>query len=410
MPIPVRDFMRAMNRATILDAIRNAGLISRIDLARTTGFSQSSVTGLTAELIREQLIIEKKVGEYEGGRPPMLLSLNPDGAYVVGVNITFDTIVAVIINMEAKVLAIQRTPIEKNRHSVADIADSIVRAVQACIWEANFSKEQISGVGIGIPGLVDSDSGIIRFMPNYNWENVNLRDLVQVQLKHPIYIENSSNTLAIAEQWLGEGKGVGNFLVITLENGVGLGIVIQGHLYRGQSGTAGEFGHITIDPGGPPCRCGKNGCVEAYAGNISILRAARIAAQNGHWKPQNADITYDDVLNSARAGNACLIDIFKTAGQKLGLGISHLITLFNPAKIIFTGKGVQAGALMFDSMDAEMKQHLSPKFGPSETQIVIKNWNEKDWARGAGTLVLGELYKSPVNQMTGLGKTMQPPE
>lgn len=394
--------MRALNRAKILDTIRNAGLISRIDLARTTGLSQASVTGLTADLIKEQLIIEKKAGEYEGGRRPMLLALNPDGAYVVGVNITLNEAIAVIINLEAKVLATQRTPIDTDNHSVENIAECIVRTVQACIWEANFSKDQISGVGIGIPGLVDLGSGTIRFLPNYNWENVNLRDLVQAKLKHPSYIDNSSNTLAIAEQWFGEGRGVDNFLVVTIENGIGLGGVIRGQLYRGHDGTAGEFGHITIDPDGPPCRCGKNGCVEAYAGNISILRDARIAAQKGHWQPENTgEITYDDVLLAARKGQPILVDIFRIAGQKLGLGISHLITLFNPAKIVLTGKGVRAGGLLFDTMNAEVKRHLSTRFGPCETQLVVKRWSEEDWARGAGTLVLQELYKSPVSQMDG---------
>ena len=242
MPMPVRNLMRAINRSKILETIRTTGMISRIDIARNTGLSQALVTGLTADLIKKGLILEKQAGEYEGGRRPMLLALNPEGAFVVGVNLSVTELSVVIVNFEGVVVASHAQPLEPIRHSVSEIAVSVVRAVQACIWEANFAKEQVSGVGIGLPGLVDPDSGHIRFLPNYGWQNVNLKELVQSKLNHPCYIDNSSNTLALAEQWFGEGKGVDNFLVVTIENGVGLGAVINGRIYRGQEGIAGEFG------------------------------------------------------------------------------------------------------------------------------------------------------------------------
>ncbi len=393
--------MRAMNRATILDAIRNAGLISRIDLASATGLSRASVTGLTSDLLQENLIIEKKSGDYDGGRRPMLLALNPNGAFAVGVNLSITELSIVIINFIADVIASHKVPLVPVQHSVDQISEQIINAVQACIWDANFAKEQISGVGIGIPGPVDAVSGKIRFLPNYGWENVNLRDRVQQGLKHTCHIDNSSNTLALAEQWFGDGKGVSNFLVVTIQNGVGLGAVINGRLYRGKDGTAGEFGHITLDPEGPLCRCGKKGCVEAYAGNNSILRDARQAILDNQWQYDGPpdDITYEVVVDAARNGSVVLNQIFSHAGEMLGTGISHLITLFNPSKIIITGKGVLAGDLLFEPMNNALKDEIPAKFGRSSTQIMIQSWTEEDWARGAGALVFQELYKSPVGQM-----------
>jgi predicted NBD/HSP70 family sugar kinase len=283
---------------------------------------------------------------------------------------------------------------------VSEIADSVVRAVQACIWEANFAKVQVSGIGIGLPGLVDPASGHIRFLPNYGWQNVNLKELVQDQLNHPCYIDNSTNTLALAEQWFGEGKGVENFLVVTIENGVGLGAVINGRIYRGHEGIAGEFGHLTIDPDGPECRCGKKGCVEAYAGKIAIMRDARQAAADGQWECENPGrFTYEDVVGAAQNGADVLARLFNRAGHILGVGISHLITLFNPSKIIITGQGVRAGDLIFDGMYATLDSSVSAKFGRRTTRIIVQQWTEQDWARGAGALVLQELYKSPVGQV-----------
>jgi predicted NBD/HSP70 family sugar kinase len=400
MPMPVRNLMRAINRSKILETIRTIGMISRIDIARTTGLSQALVTGLTADLIKEGLILEKQSGEYEGGRRPMLLALNPEGAFVVGVNLSITELSVVIVNFEGVVVASYTQSLEPIQHSVSEIAASVVGAVQACIWEANFAKEQVSGVGIGLPGLVDPDSGDIRFLPNYGWQNVNLKELVQSQLNHPCYIDNSSNTLALAEQWFGEGKGVDNFLVVTIENGVGLGAVINGRIYRGQEGIAGEFGHITINPDGPECRCGKKGCVEAYAGKIAIMRDARQAVLDEQWDCENPDhFTYEDVVGAAQNGTAVLRQLFNRAGRMLGVGISHLVTLFNPTKIIITGQGVRAGDLIFDAMDSTLDTYLSDKFGRRTTQIIVQQWTEQDWARGAGALVLQELYKSPVGQV-----------
>lgn len=400
MPLPVRDLMRVINRSKILEIIRTVGMISRIDLARASGLSQSLITGLTADLIKEGLIIEKQSGKYQGGRRPMLLALNPEGAFVVGVNLSMSEISVVIVNFEGTVVASKKQRLTPTHHSAAEITDSVVGAVQACIWEANFAREQIKGVGIGIPGLVNPDSGNIRFLPNYGWENVNLKELVQNRLKHPCYVDNSSNTLALAEQWFGAGKGVDNFLVVTIQNGVGLGAVINGRIYRGEEGVSAEFGHITIDPEGPGCRCGKKGCVEAYAGNIAILRDAKQAERKGRWDSSDPDgFTYTDVVGAAKEGSEVLRQLFNRAGHILGIGISHLITLFNPRKIIITGEGVQAGALIFDEMYRTLDQYVSAKFGPRTVEFIIQEWTEQDWARGAGAMVLQELYKSPVGQM-----------
>ena len=394
--------MRAVHRATILDTVRNAGLISRRDIARQTGLSQASITGLTADLIEEGLLMEKKAGAYDGGRRPILMALNPDGAHVVGVNLSFSEINVAVIDFEATVRAAHTLPLPPRHHTPDEITDLIVKGVQACLWESNFAKDRIAGIGLGIPGLIDAASGQIRFLPNYGWKAVNLRDLVQAQLNHPTYIDNSSNTLAMTEQWFGSGRGVDNFLVVTIENGVGLGVVMQGRIHRGHSGTAGEFGHNTIDPDGPPCRCGKNGCIEAYAGNNSILEYARQSAEAGLWRPAvPGQINFEAVVQAAKAGAGVLRERFDKAGQVLAMGLSHLINLYNPARIIITGKGVKAGDLIFDPLHRALPGFLSPSFGEqtASVEIVIKPWSDTDWVRGAGALVLQELYKSPVGQV-----------
>ncbi len=399
MAVADKKLMRAINRFKILHTIRAHKLISRVDITKSTGLSQATVTGITASLIDEGLLLEKKPGESDGGRPPILLALNPDGAYAVGVYLSISQINVVIINLEATILASYEMPLRKQNYAPETIADKIVQAVQECMWQANFSRNEISGIGIGLPGLVAPHTGLIRFLPNYQWENVNLHDMVQKKIDHPTYIENSANSLTLAEQWFGEGRGVDNFIVVTLEYGVGMGIIINGQLYRGHKGTAGEFGHTTVDPDGPLCRCGKKGCIEAIVGNNAILRKAEAAAQKDEWKPNNPDdITIEEVILAARQGAPYLRNIFAQAGRILGIGLSNLIRIFNPAKIIISGRGVKAGDLLFDSMYKTIPQYISSRTN-GDTEIVIKSWNQNAYARGSGTVVLQEIYKSPANQV-----------
>lgn len=399
MATPSRSFQRAYNRANILNRIRTEERISRIDLARATGLSQASVTGMTAELLKEGLIIEKETAPSEGGRRPVLLAIKPDGVHVLGVNISFSQIRVVIINFQAEVKASYTCHLEKQHYEPEEIVKKIVHSIQACMWEANFSKDQISGVGVGIPGLVDYESGTIRFLPNYGWENIPFRNLLQEQINHPVFVDNSSNNLAIAEYWWGNGKGIDNFLVVTLENGVGAGSVINGQLARGHVGIASEFGHVCVDPKGPVCRCGRHGCIEAYAGNNGIIREAKQMVTRGQWNTPGIEadkLQFPDILDELKTGNSHLQAIYEKAGRVLGIGITNLITLYNPELVIITGKGVLAGDHLFHSMHQTMAELRSDKFGYNQTEIVLQTWTDGDWAKESGTLVLQEIYKSPV--------------
>jgi predicted NBD/HSP70 family sugar kinase len=402
MAVANRDLIRAINRFNLINTIRTSGPIARVDISRNTGLSQATVTAITADLIAEGLLCETATAKSQGGRRPILLALNPEGAYALGVYLSIHQINIVIIDFEAKILAEHSMALNNRFYSPKRLVGKIGQALQACMWQANFAKEQICGVGIGIPGLVDSQTGLIRFLPNYQWENVNLRDLVERAIDHPTYIENSANTLTIAEQWFGQGRGTDNFILITLEHGVGMGVVINGQLYRGAKGIAGECGHMTIDPRGAACRCGQRGCLEATVGNHAIIRQARMAADGAQWQPQDRDnIHIDEVLQAALDGEPALRRIFARAGHTLGIALTNLMVLLNPSKIFICGKGTAAGAMLFDSMYAAIPQYLSKNLD-SRTQVIVKQWSQTDYARGAGAMVLQEIYKHPISRMVPL--------
>ena len=398
IPLFDKSMMRAINRYRVLDTIRNQGLISRADISRHTGLSPASATNITAQLIEEGLLLEKQTGDSIGGRRPILLALNPEGAFTLGVSLTAQHITAVIINLQADILAKRSMPFNKMDATPENAADAMVKTIHQCMWSTGLSKNAISGVGVAVPGFVDSLSGLIRYLPNYQWKNVNFKEVLFQKLRIPTYIENSANSLTLTEQWFGNGQGVDNFVVINLAHGVGIGIVINGQLYMGHSGGAGEFGHTTIDPNGPVCRCGKRGCLEAFVGNYAILEKARKLAQEGAWETDNPDsLTIEEVIKRAYSGEKVLTDLFSEAGHMLGIGIANLIEIFNPAKIIISGKGTNAGELIFEKMYKSIPEHVTGNFD-EKTEVIVQEWKNTDTARGAGVLVLSEIYKFPSDQ------------
>lgn len=392
-----RDLMRAINRDNVLRTIRLQGEISRKGIAAQTGLGQSTITDITAALLNEGLILEKPGPCKQSGRPPILLSLNPDGTFVAGAYISAGKISVVVINLEAQVMGAYATPLDESITTPEEIADRLAEAVRTCCTRNGFIPDDISGLGLGIPGLVNSDDGMIHFHPGFNkgfdWSNVPFRDLMEKRTGFETFIENSSNTLAIYEHWFGAARGVDNFFVATLEHGIGLGLFTNGALVRGWQGTAGEFGHVRGNSEESICRCGMTGCLEAAASPHAILHRAKEAAVNGLWEPEPGDITLEQVIRAAQNGVEALQDIFTNAGTILGQRIADLTRILNPQAIIITGKSNLAEDMLFKPLSEAMESCNSDVFGPMP-KPVIRPWQEENYARGAGALVLQKLHQN----------------
>lgn len=393
-----RDFTRAVNQFNILNSIREAGAISRVEIAEETGQSRASVTNITALMIEQGLIRESKTGSTPSrGRRRIMLSLNPDAAYVVGVKISAFQVSFAVVDFVGNVKSSLITPCRVSERSEEMVADIIEDGVRICVTDAKLGLKDISAIGLAVSGFVDTAAGTCLWTPLKNGRS-HIRSLVGKRLNLDVYIENDANSVTAAAQWFGQGKGVGNFIVVTVEHGIGLGIVIDGKLYRGASGIGGEFGHMVIIPGGEPCRCGKKGCIEAYACDGSILRMAKELLERRRKKTPNLEtLTIDDVTDMAKQGDAGLKKIFRQGGEILGQGMAGLIQIFNPEKVIIMGEGVRAGDLLFKPMRHTVRKYLNTEY--HKTEIVVQEWRDYDWARGTAGLVLSELYKSPFDKI-----------
>jgi len=399
-PLGNRDLIRAINRSAVLNTIKTHGAISRTEIAKRTGLSAATVTGITAELINEGLIFKKAEGDSKGGRKPILLAINPGGGYVVGIKLMEDHAIGAITDLEATLIAKHSERLQD--HSLENILDVLASIVNTLVVEAEVDRGQLLGVGVGLAGILDARRGVLRYSPIFGWHDVPLEELLHSRLHVPVHIDNDVNTLTLNEKLFGAGQGIDNFLTVTIGRGVGLGIVVDGHLYRGVNGGGGEFGHTVIDPNGPVCACGKRGCIETYISDPALLRLAAEAFSRGEIPDETK--TVEELVMIAEAGNSAALAIFAQAGEKLGYGIANLINILSPEEIIISGEGVRAGELLFASMRASINQQVMPDL-IEDTEIRLNVWEDDAWARGAASLILQELFKSPIEQGEGANST-----
>ncbi len=385
LPRGNRDLIRGINRSILLNAIKTKGAISRADLAHLTGLSPATVTAITGELINSDLIFEKEVAGSSGGRPPILLALNARGGFVVGIKLMENHVVGALTDLNAAVLV--KSTVDMANKQPDAVVDVLVNLVNQLTAKSGIRKKQLLGVGIGLAGVVDSSQGILRQSPFFGWKNIPLKDLIQTRLHVPVYLENDVNTLTLGERWLGSGIPEDNFIVVTIGRGIGMGMVLDGQIYRGKSGGAGEFGHIVVDPSGPLCNCGKHGCLETFVSDRALLTAAK---EKGL---QTNDL--ETLANLAAEGNGQAVEILETAGRLFGRELANLVNVLDPRLILVSGEGVVVGETLFSAMRGTFRCNIMPGLA-EDTEIRVATWGDDVWARGAASVVIGEVFRSPI--------------
>lgn len=380
-----RDLIRAINRSSVLNTIKSAGPLSRTEVSRRTGLSAATITTITNELIEEHLVFEKAEGDSSGGRKPILLALNPRGGFVIGAKLTEDHISVALTDLEATILA--RRTITLNDTRQEGVLASFCQVVDGLLETERIDRERFYGVGVGLAGIVDSERGLLRQSPIFGWEQIPLAEKLHECLGTPVYIDNDVNTLTLTELWFGRGLGINNFLTVTIGRGVGLGIVLDGKLYTGARGGAGEFGHTVVSPDGPLCACGKRGCLETYISDPALVRQA----QEMGMRVEHVG----DLVGLAEAGDERARVLLAQAGALLGRSLANLVNVLVPQLIILSGEGVRVGDWLFKPMRQALQANTMPALA-HDYELKIDVWDEYAWARGATGLVLRQLFESPV--------------
>ncbi len=379
-----KQLLKAINRASILNVIKAHGPIARTDIAELTGLSPATVTGLTAELIEDGLILIKEEGDSRGGRRPILLALDSRGAYVIGIKLAEEHATLALTDLNAEIVT-KRTVLlgERDPEHVSRLLADSVRAV---LRSAGISQSHLLGVGVGLAGVIDPQTGVCRVSPHNGWRDVPFAKLLEDELGCIVHLDNNVNTLTRVEQLYGIGQRVRDFLVITIGRGIGMGIVANGQVYRGARGGGGEFGHMVVDPDGMVCGCGNRGCLETFVAEPWLLHRAR---QRG------LDVTEpDDLIGAARGGDATALDVLAQGGRALGYAVASVVNLLNPTLILISGEGVRAGEYLLGPMREAASQHMFEQLA-DELEIRVEPLSDDTWARGAASLVLGRIFSVP---------------
>ncbi len=385
---------REYGRRTLLRQIRLAGQIPRIELANQTGISRATVTTITAELLRNGLIEEvERVGtgpDSKRGRPRVDLRVRGAAHLVVGVKISSRTMSLVLLNFEGARLAALETDLEVSVFSPADLAITIRDAVSDLAGSVGYDASEISGVGVGIAGVVQATSGFVHWSPSLSSRNVEFGAELSSVLGTPAFVDNDANLVAMAEKTIGLGKSHTDFIVVTMENGVGMGLVIGGELYRGTRGCGAEFGHTKVHLDGAMCRCGQRGCLEAYVGDYALLREAM--TMPGADPRAEASASIEALLEAARAGDPMARSIVERAGRMFAMGLANLVNIFDPQLIILAGEQMQFDHLYAESVITEMRKSIV-QIDKAPPEVVIHKWGDQMWAHGAAAYALDQVFE-----------------
>ncbi|GAB0113170.1 ROK family protein [Acidisoma sp. C75] len=402
------ELMRAINRFLVMDAIRRAGPVARVEICALTQLSPTTVSAITAALLDDGLIVpqafanlrETGGADLVRGRPRVLLALNPQAAFVVGAKLTPDHITVAATDFCANPLASLTLPIRISRQPVSVIADLVEDGVQRCIAEAGLPAERIAGVCVGLPGRVERDTGICQSSPIFGEPNVPFAAALQQRLGMPTVIESDVNLLTMAESWFGEARGMDSFLVVSLGHGLGLGIMYHGELFRGANGLAPDLGGLVLGSGaeaGAPIR------LDQRASEAAILAAAQAVMAPGQFQTAaRAGRAIAAVAAAAQAGDERLGATLDTAGEALGAAIANLVALFAPRMVVLAGEAISASEILLAALRRAVFAALPPGFAPVP-EIAVHRWSEDSWARGAAALTLRDLYGAPWNTTGPVG-------
>ncbi|HEV7208299.1 MAG TPA: ROK family transcriptional regulator [Mycobacteriales bacterium] len=377
----------------VLDVLRGRGPLTRSELAETTGLSRSTISGLVSDLRRRGLVDDRpEPGSRTGGRPATLVTLLPPAGVAVGVDIGRTHVRVVIADLGHAVLAEESVRYDVDGHPDETLATA-GQLVNSLLVAISRDSCEVIGVGLGIPAPLDGAGsiGASNILPG--WVGLRPADLLAERLGLPVQAENDANLGALAEARWGAGRDARLVVYIKAATGIGAGIVDDGRLFRGASGTAGELGHMTVGDGGAVCRCGNRGCLELRAGGPALLAQVRSA---GH---ELATLT--ELVARARAGDPGCRRVLADAGDSLGLAVANLVNLINPDRIVFGGELGLAGEMVLATLrDRVSRSAVAP--AAAAVTICPAELGDRAEALGAALLVLRDVQNFDDRLLRGL--------
>lgn len=380
-------------RLQVFEAVRSLGCLPRAEIARALGISAASVTAVTADLINDGFLEEGATApprDPARGRPPVGLAVTGRAGFVIGLKLSDETHTAILADFAGTILAEIAHPTSNLRKPPARILSELEALVAALLSQVALPLEQVAGIGIGITGLVDHHAGTVLWSPILDGRDFDLRAAARNRLGRPVFVDNDANLLTLSELWFGAGRELDDFAVVTIENGVGMGVVIDNALYRGARGTGLELGHTKVQLDGALCRCGCRGCLEAYLADYALAREAATALGHSIRAEHSPNAMLDALGAAARAGDEAAQSIFRRAGRYLAIGLSNVIQIFDPELIIVSSDRMTRDHADPEAILADVAA-LSPSGRHPGARVEIRPRGDFTWARGGAALALSAV-------------------
>jgi predicted NBD/HSP70 family sugar kinase len=409
--LPARqEGLRQQNLALVLQCIAAAEPVSRAGIAAATGLTKTTVSSLVDDLVGAGLVTERGP-EASGriGRPASALALNRSGFVGVGLEVNVDYLAVCVANLVGEVRSLRTRPRDNRGQSPAKVLGRAVRMTNHAIASAQAAGLTVAGLAVAVAGPVETDRGLVRLAPNLGWVDVPVAEILARRLATPnlpLLVDNEANLAALGELWFGGHDDLADFVHVSGEIGVGAGIVIDGELFRGVRGFAGEVGHVTVEPDGPPCRCGSRGCLEQLAGQEAILRAAGVAGAAGTSLGQPGG-SVAELLARARAGEPATLRAVAGAGRALGLALSATVNLVDPGTVVLGGLYASLEPWLREPLLAELSERaITQRWSPA--RVLASRLGPNAAVRGATGAVVKRVLADPSAVFAAAGHRVAP--
>ncbi|MDA3893920.1 MAG: ROK family transcriptional regulator [Salinivirgaceae bacterium] len=385
-----------LNKKQIIRCLYHQSILSSADIASTLNISAPKSNAYIQELVNEGYVEYKGKGESIGGRKPNIYRLKKNSVYAIGIDMGLKFLRIAIFNEKMEKMDDLQLP-SISFTNIDILIDLVYKKAQELIHKTKIHEDKIMGIGINMPGLIDSDKGI-----NYTYlfdENKPLSKAFEETFKLPVFIENDTKARTLAEMRFGAAKNHENALVLQVDWGLGLGMILNGKLYKGNSGFAGEFGHMPINPEGELCNCGKIGCIETMASGRALVRLAQeTLSRNPNSKlyskymANNNQLMPSEIIDTALEGDHLSITLINNVSEALGQGIAYLIQILNPEIVVLGGVMAQAGDHLVLPIEHTLYKFCLPKLR-EDSKIVISPLGNDIGIIGSAIVVLERILE-----------------
>ncbi|MBV9278890.1 MAG: ROK family transcriptional regulator [Chloroflexi bacterium] len=389
--------MRRANRAIVLNLVRGDPSLSRSSIARLTGLSPGTVGAIVDRLVQEGFVREEGAAVTGAvGRRPQRLAFVPSARVAVGIAIDILEVRAALVDLGGEVRSEQRAAVPEGATAAA-VLDIATQLAQRALRHA--PAQHVLGIGMAVPGIVSWPRGVNLFSPNFGWRNLPVREPMEQSLKHAVFVDNEVRAVALAEHQFGVARGARNAVILDAGYGLGGAVIIDGMLYRGAHGGAGEMGHNTAVPDGPLCSCGNHGCFEVFGSSHGLISRAKEALAAGRPSSlaglRRNDLTVGDIVEVARSGDELARELIDSAARYLGIAVANAIDNWDPELVVLSGQIIQEGGSLFD--DLLVTQHRSVlESARTRVRIARASLGANAKVVGAAYMVVADYLSAPL--------------